>query len=111
MPVPELDLRRIKKWCRQETSPLHADQVRVDADVTSTAVNIVETRPPWDDPSGEWTRDPVARLRYTGTTGEWSLYWRDRHLRFHRYDQVPPTRQVQVLLDVVADSGDSIFWG
>nr|WP_286346836.1 DUF3024 domain-containing protein [Frondihabitans sucicola] len=53
----------------------------------------------------------MARLRYTATTGEWSLYWRDRHLRFHRCDQVPPTRQLQVLLDVVAESGDPIFWG
>jgi len=29
VPVPEIDLRRIKKWCTQETSPLHADQLRV----------------------------------------------------------------------------------
>ena len=94
MPVPELDLQRIKKWCLAETSPLHADELRVGADVTATAVTIVETRPPWDDPTGEWT-----------------LYWRDRHLRFHRYDRTPPSRQVQALLDVVADSGDPIFWG
>ena len=72
MPVPEIDLRRIKKWCTQETSPLHADQLRVEADVTATAVTIVETRPPWDDPTGDWTRFPIARLRYTATTGEWT---------------------------------------
>ena len=111
MPVPEIDLQRIKKWCLAETSPLHADELRVEADVTTTAVTIVETRPPWDDPTGEWTRFPIARLRYTATTGEWTLYWRDRHLRFHRHDRTPPSRQVQALLDVVADSGDPIFWG
>ena len=111
MPVPEIDLQRITKWCLAETSPLHSDQLRVEADVTAAAVTIVETRPPWDDPTGEWTRFPIARLRYTATTGEWTLYWRDRHLRFHRYDRTPPSRQVQALLDVVADSGDPIFWG
>ncbi|MGO9079707.1 MAG: DUF3024 domain-containing protein [Streptosporangiaceae bacterium] len=35
----------------------------------------------------EWTQFPVARLRYTKGTGRWSLYWRDRNLRFHIYDR------------------------
>jgi len=30
--------------------------------------------------SAEWTRFPIARLRYTKATRQWSLYWRDRHL-------------------------------
>ena len=30
-----------------------------------------------------WTRFPIARLRYTKAANRWSLYWRDRHLRFH----------------------------
>ena len=111
MPVPEIDLQRIERWCLAETSPLHADELRVEADVTAAAVTIVETRPPWDDPTGEWTRFPIARLRYTATTGKWTLYWRDRHLQFHRYDRTPPSLQVQALLDVLADSGDPIFWG
>ncbi|WP_425552909.1 DUF3024 domain-containing protein [Frondihabitans peucedani] len=40
-----------------------------------------------------------------------ALYWRDRHVRFHRYDRVPATRHMQELLDVIAGSSDSIFWG
>jgi hypothetical protein len=111
VPIPDLDLQRIKRWCIAETSPAHADELRVEADVKATAVTIVETRPPWDGTPGEWTRDPVARLRYTASTGEWTLYWRDRHLRFHRYARVPATRHVQELLEVIADSGDPIFWG
>jgi hypothetical protein len=111
VPIPDLDLQRIRNWCAKETSPEHADELRVEADVTGMAVTIMETRPPWDDPDGARTRDPVARLRYVATTGEWSLYWRDRHLRFHRYNRVPATRHVQALLDVVGNSGDPIFWG
>ena len=33
----------------------------------------------------------LARLRSTTTTGRWSLYWRDRHLRFHAYDRYATT--------------------
>lgn len=111
MPIPELDLQRIEKWCVAEASPLHADELRVEADVTPTAVTIVETRPPWDGSDGVRMRFPIARLRYTATTRQWTLCWRDRHLRFHRYDRVPAARHVQELLDFVADSGDPIFWG
>lgn len=81
------------------------------ADLTATAVTIVETRPPFDHPTGVWTRFSIARSRNTTSNGMSSLYWRDRHLRFHRYDRVPPTRHVQELLDFVADSGDPIFRG
>lgn len=36
-------------------------------------------------------RFPIARLRYISTARCWGLYRRDRNLRFHRYDQLPPS--------------------
>ncbi len=42
---------------------------------------------------------------------EWSLYWRDRNLKFHLYDRVPPTPTIQVLQDEVTADSTSIFWG
>jgi hypothetical protein len=29
---------------------------------------------------------------------DWSLYWRDRNLRFHKYDLIAPSRRVDELL-------------
>ncbi|MHA6528157.1 DUF3024 domain-containing protein [Corynebacterium pyruviciproducens] len=58
---------------------------------------------------GEQTRFPVARLRYTQSTGLWSLYWRDRNLKFHQYD-FEPTPRVQDLLDYISTSQDPIFF-
>jgi hypothetical protein len=52
---------------------------------------------------------PIARLRYTRAAKRWSLYWRDRNPRFHRYDQLPPSPRVDELLQE-ADR-DPIFWG
>jgi len=63
------------------------------------AAEAALVRPPWRPDFGpEWTRFPVARLRYTKTRGEWSLYWRDRNLKFHEYDLVPPTPHVEDLI-------------
>jgi hypothetical protein len=88
------------------------DKVRVEADVAGRLVTVVECRPPWDGEMGEeWIRFPVARLRYTASTGLWSLYWRDRHARFHAYDRVPASARVEVLLAEVDRDPTAIFWG
>ncbi|MCI1642638.1 MAG: DUF3024 domain-containing protein [Actinomyces sp.] len=109
MALPELDLMRIKLWCDDKVPKHLWDQVKVEADITDRYVTIVEVRPPWDG-QGDHTRFPIARLRYTKTTGLWSLYWRDRNLKFHEYD-IAPTVHVQDLLDHIGNSGDPIFFG
>lgn len=56
-------------------------------------------------------RFPIARLRCTATTGQWSIYWRDRNLKLHEYDRKRLTKNVQALFDYIADSGGPISWG
>ena len=71
----------------------------MEYDVTPRHLTIVECRPPWREDMGtEWTRFPIARLRYTKATRQWSLYWRDRHLRFHLYDRITPSPRIDDLL-------------
>ena len=108
--IPETDVPRIQLWCRERVPEHLWPQVKVEADIGPRHVTIVEVRPPWDG-VGEHTRFPIARLRYTASTGLWSIYWRDRNLKFHQYDRKRPTKNVQALLDHIADSGDPIFWG
>lgn len=93
--------------------PAHVrGQVRVEVDVADRHLTIVECRPPWRaDTSAEWTRLPIARLRYTKTTGVWSLYRRDRNLRFHAYDLVSPTASIEELLAELDRDPTAIFWG
>lgn len=86
------------------------DRVRIECDVADRHATIVEVRPPWDG-RGDPTRFPIARLRYTKATGTWTLYWRDRNLKFHLYRRIRPTSHVASLLDHVGGSGDPIFFG
>ena len=110
MAIPETDLDRIRLWCRERWPEHLWDQAKVEADVADRHVDIVEVRPPWDG-VGEHTRFPIARLRYTASTGFWTIYWRDRNLKFHEYKRKRPSKQVQTLLDHIESSGDPIFWG
>jgi hypothetical protein len=110
--LPELDIARVRRWCEQRIPAQARDQVRVECDVGPQHVTIVECRPPWRegiDP--EWTRLPIARLRYTRATRTWSLYWRDRNLRFHRYDRLPPSPSIGDLLHEIEHDPTAIFWG
>ncbi|MEO7058511.1 MAG: DUF3024 domain-containing protein [Lapillicoccus sp.] len=112
MTVPELDVARVQRWCRARVPERVRDQVRVELEVATRHLTIVERRPPRRADDGpEWTRHPIARFRYTRTTGQWSLYLRDRDLCFHVCDLVPPTPRLEDLLKEVDLDPTAIFWG
>ena len=89
--LPDLHVARVRRWCDVRV-PVHArDRIRIECDVAPRHLTILECRPPWREDLGpEWTRFPIARLRYTKTSKTWSLLWRDRNLRFHEYSASRP---------------------
>jgi Protein of unknown function (DUF3024) len=110
--LPELDVARVRRWCRRRVPEHIRNQVRVECDTGPRQLTIVECRPLWREAiDPEWTRLPVARLRYTQTTGTWTPYWRDRNLSFHRYDQIEPSPDIGNLLDEIDRDPTAIFWG
>ncbi len=115
MALPETDLARVRRWvdAQNEAMPSEAaDQVRIEMDVDPRAITILECRPPWDEPANpEWIRHEIARLRYTESRSEWALYWRDRHSRFHLYDRIEPTPNVESLLTEIDADPTCVFWG
>lgn len=113
--VPQTDVVRAQSWvdARNEDIPETArDLLRIDIDVADRTITIVECRPPWNPKFGtEWSRLPVARMRYTKTRSEWTLYWSDRNSEFHKYDLIRPSPTVDTLLAEVDRDPTFIFWG
>ncbi len=110
--LPELDVARVRRWCDQRVPEHVRDQVRVECEVGPRHLTIVERRPHWNaNADSEWTRFPIARLRYTMADKSWTLYWRDRNLRFHIYDLVAPSARVDDLLEEIERDPTAIFWG
>lgn len=112
MTVPERDIRAVQQWCAVRV-PEHAlHQVRVECLTAPGHLTIVERRAPWTAELGpEWTTFPIARLRYTATDKCWTLHWRDRNLRFHRYESLAPSGDVNDLLTEITRDPTCIFWG
>lgn len=65
MAIPETDIHRINRWCRQRVPERLWNEIKVECDFTNRHATIVETRPPWDGADLPWTRFPIARLHYT----------------------------------------------
>jgi Protein of unknown function (DUF3024) len=110
--LPELDVVRVRRWCDQRVPGHVRDKVRVECEVGPRYLTIVECRPPWREGLGsDWTRSPIARLRYTRADRSWTLYWRDRHSRFHLYDRLAPSPRVEDLFTEIERDPTAIFWG
>jgi Protein of unknown function (DUF3024) len=108
----ELNVARVQRWCAARV-PEHArHQVRVECQVAARHLTIVERRAPWREDFGpEWTSFPIARLHYKAADNAWTLYWRDRNLRFHPYDLLAPSTRVDDLLTEIDRDPTRIFWG
>lgn len=95
MPIPKLVRRTAEKqihaYCERRV-PAHArHQVRLEAvrkvtpsPSSSTARRGAQRRLRGLDEAG------IARFRYEPRLGAWSLFWADRHGRWHRYDYTEP---------------------
>ncbi len=112
MRVPEIDLARAQRFCAARVPARLAGQLRLEVEVDGVAVTIVERRAPWSPEVGpEWSRLPVASLRYSPKHGAWSLFWFDRDNAAHHYPGAPPTPTVADLLRLVDEDPTGVFWG
>jgi Protein of unknown function (DUF3024) len=107
--LPDIDLSRVHRWCRQRILEHAQHQVRLEHEIRGRDVVLGERRVPWDAPNAQfgpqWTARPLARLRHSA--GGWRLYWPDSNTRWHLVDDVPAATSVVPLLEAVDDPGRS----
>jgi hypothetical protein len=65
----------------------------------------------WEGGPGAWTRLPIAQLRHDTAAGTWTLFWAVRNRRWHRYDHLDPTPQLDDLLKEIDQDPLFMFWG
>jgi hypothetical protein len=110
--VPDIAIAAVRRYCDDKIPAQHRGEVRVDCDVRGKSVTIYECRPPWRPDLGpDWTRLPVAQLRYDPDDHLWRLYCPDRNGRWHSYDMAEPTTQLDELLAEIDEDPTNIFWG
>ena len=102
MALPEPDLARIEKYCEKLVPAELWNQMRIEHTVRGKPVTLFECRPPWTGDLGtDWSRIPVAQLRYGPARQHWTLYWPDSNSRWHLFDLINP-ESAQKLLNEIA---------
>lgn len=101
---------RLSQYCDRRIPAEIRDEVRLSFRIEGTSVVLFEERPAFGHRS-RWIELPVAKFRYFTRLKEWRLFWRDRHSRWHNYDEIAPSESFrELLLEVDADP-TCIFWG
>jgi hypothetical protein len=108
--LPELDLARIKRFCAGRVPSELLNKVRVEATARGANVTLFECRPRWGGSPGDWTRVPIAQLRYEGD-GKWTLYFQNRNDRWAVYPELEPSQPVAVLIEQIDEDPAFVFWG
>lgn len=115
MPLPELVKalvdKKLSAYCARRVSPRVADKLRISYTVRGSSVTIFENRAPWRPEFIEWTSTSVAQMRYDVKTGKWTLYCADRNSRWHKYEGLLPSKNIDQILAEIDRDPTGIFWG
>ena len=91
--------------------PKHVqDKVRIGYVAKGMAITLFEQRPDFMD-KATWIKSDIARVRYSKTDGEWTLYFKDRNSKWHIYEPLPSTADFGRILREIQSDPTGIFWG
>lgn len=114
MAFSEHELKRIERlvggFCERRSPPEYRDEVRLEYRVRGHDVVVLEVRSAWDDPT-EVTESPVAKFKFVRTEGEWRLLWRRRDLKWHGYEPLPASANLEELVAEVDRDPHGCFFG
>lgn len=112
MPMTDIEKRRaeiaLRTYCARRLRPETRDQLEIVFRIETPFAYLSERRPDWREPSIRRDHD-VAKFRFDMTSRRWALYWRDRNLKWHRFDKCAAATDIAELLPVV--DAEPIFYG
>jgi hypothetical protein len=102
--------RLLAPLCRPAPEPKVAAVLQIGYRVEGSAIVLFERRPRFQKPK-EWGELPVAKLRFVKSQAIWHLYCMMRDLKWHTYEPLPKSQDVEVLIEEVRRDPTGIFWG
>lgn len=116
MPLPEtvrfLVDKLVGPYCHNKVPPHAIHQVRVEYGVRGNAVTIFERRAPWRADLGpDWSKMPIAQMRYDIDSKTWSLWWADRNGRWLPYRAFTASTDMKKALRQLEEDQTGAFWG
>jgi len=114
MPLPEflkaLVKSKLTAYCEAKVPLTVRHQVKLAFKFKGNTVELYEQRVAYNDTS-IWIDCPVAKFRFSPTSQDWTLYYRDRNQHWHLFDEVEPDKSFEKILKEVDKDRTGIFWG
>jgi len=100
----------LRKFCKERIPVEYQDKIRYTYKIRGNDFTLVEERPPWDGRGTEWTKMPIARIRYEPECNGWSVCWQRANGRWLFCDWIgKPARFGDALAEVVRDVHATFF--
>jgi hypothetical protein len=95
----------------EQRIPEHVrDKVRLSYRFRGNSVTMYEERIAFVGRGG-WVEIVVAQFRFDPEQRTWTLYCADRNSRWHKYLDLEPNDDFELLLQEVHEDPTGIFWG
>ena len=113
MLLPELLQKQAKhildKFCRERVPCKRYQGLRLNYNIYDNHVTLFEE---YLDPTGgeDWLRTSIARFKYTPELNQWALYSIDRQQRWHIYQGIKPSLNLNRLIKALDEDPTGIFW-
>jgi len=113
MAFSEIELYKIKSFvgalCNMRAPESIRDQLRYEYAIEKYDVILSEVRPRWDKPD-EYTRMPVAKLKFIRSRNIWKLYWHRANGKWYPYEHFE-SRDLEDLIIEIDDDPYGCFFG
>ena len=101
----------IGQWCVARVPPEIKNQIDHDYEVDGQAVTLLEVRPMWRGPPGEFTRIPFVKLRFVKSSDIWKIYWRRQTGKWDSYRPSPTAKKLTVALAIIEADHYGCYFG
>ena len=114
MPLTQHQLAQVQQLLAPLIAPdprpeVH-DKLRHGYQVEGNAVVFYESRPRFQRPR-EWHDHHIAKFRYVASRRRWLLYCQLSDLKWHRYEPLPESPDLETLVREVERDPTGIFFG
>jgi Protein of unknown function (DUF3024) len=108
--LPDLDVEKVRRFARERVPERLKGEVRLEVTTRGKNLSIFECRPLWRGASGDWTKTPIAQIRYEGD-GCWTLYFGDRYGKWTMYFDLDASQPIDAIINEIETDPTSVFWG
>lgn len=97
-------------WSRRRPPLRLRDKIREGQRFDGLAIELFFVRPAYQRP-GEFSEEPIVKLRYVRKHEVWRIYWMRADLKWHAYPPCPEVTTLDEALRIVDEDANCCFFG